>query len=310
MQRQRSTATSPTSQRECRRSPSPGAVQVDGTVQRQIAGLFVAAEHGTQKAQEHTQQRQLSCSSGPAAAAARSAQHNLTPLVGSDDEIAMLAAGARSERSRAASRTRAASSAGQDRGRSRFDRGIRAQLATRCPHASVKMKLFAGLPRHAPLHPITGWAPARFGSCRRPGGRDGFPELEELARAGAADPGGECVSTSAAAATVPCHRIARQASRPRNYSACNSPRLTRPADLMARRATGIRWCSRSKICIRADPTTLDVLHSMAERGRRSRLCSWSQRRTRGSSHPRASAPHHSAHFARAARSPAGAGDGR
>jgi class 3 adenylate cyclase len=68
----------------------PGAVLVTARVQRQVAGLFVAEERGTQSLKgvpEPTALFQLVRASG---GGRRSRQRNLTPLVGRDEEIAML----------------------------------------------------------------------------------------------------------------------------------------------------------------------------------------------------------------------------
>src|SRR5580658_6032404 len=68
----------------------PGAVLITARVQRQTAGLFVAEERGTHTLKgvpEPTALFRLVRASG---GGRRSAQRNLTPLVGRDDEIAML----------------------------------------------------------------------------------------------------------------------------------------------------------------------------------------------------------------------------
>ena len=68
----------------------PGAVLVTARVQRQVAGLFVAEERGTQTLKgvpEPTALFRLVRASG---GGRRSGQRNLTPLVGRDEEIAML----------------------------------------------------------------------------------------------------------------------------------------------------------------------------------------------------------------------------
>jgi len=68
----------------------PGAVLVTARVQRQVAGLFVAEERGTRPLKgvpEPTTLFRLVRASG---GGRRSGQRNLTPLVGRDDEMAML----------------------------------------------------------------------------------------------------------------------------------------------------------------------------------------------------------------------------
>jgi class 3 adenylate cyclase len=68
----------------------PGAVLVTSRVQRQVAGLFVAEDRGTHTLKgvpEPTALFRLVRASG---GGRRSGQRNLTPLVGRDDEMAML----------------------------------------------------------------------------------------------------------------------------------------------------------------------------------------------------------------------------
>ena len=68
----------------------PGAVLVTARVQRQVAGLFVAEDRGTHTLKgvpEPTPLYRLVRASG---GGRRSGQRNLTPLVGRDEEIAML----------------------------------------------------------------------------------------------------------------------------------------------------------------------------------------------------------------------------
>ena len=68
----------------------PGAVLITARVQRQVAGLFVAEERGTHVLKgvpEPTALFRLVRASG---GGRRSGQRNLTPLVGRDEEIAML----------------------------------------------------------------------------------------------------------------------------------------------------------------------------------------------------------------------------
>ena len=68
----------------------PGAVLVTARVQRQVAGLFVAEEHGTHTLRGVPEPTVLFKLVRVSGGGRRSAQRNLTPLVGRDDEMTML----------------------------------------------------------------------------------------------------------------------------------------------------------------------------------------------------------------------------
>ena len=68
----------------------PGAVLVTARVQRQVAGLFVAEERGTHNLKGVPEPMALFRLIRASGGGRRSGQRNLTPLVGRDDETAML----------------------------------------------------------------------------------------------------------------------------------------------------------------------------------------------------------------------------
>ena len=68
----------------------PGAVLVTARVQRQVAGLFVAEEHGTHMLKGVPEPSALFKLVRASGGGRRSEQRNLTPLVGRADEMAML----------------------------------------------------------------------------------------------------------------------------------------------------------------------------------------------------------------------------
>src|SRR5208282_3412807 len=68
----------------------PGAVLVTARVQRQVAGLFVAEERGTQTLKGVPEPVALFRLIRASGGGRRSGQRNLTPLIGRDDEMAML----------------------------------------------------------------------------------------------------------------------------------------------------------------------------------------------------------------------------
>jgi hypothetical protein len=68
----------------------PGGVLVTGQVQRQVAGLFVAEERGTHELKGVPEPIALFRLVRASGGGRRSGQRNLTPLVGRDEEMAML----------------------------------------------------------------------------------------------------------------------------------------------------------------------------------------------------------------------------
>ena len=68
----------------------PGAVLVTARVQRQIAGLFVAEERGTHALKGVPEPRALFRLVRASGGGRRLGQRKLTPLIGRDEEIAML----------------------------------------------------------------------------------------------------------------------------------------------------------------------------------------------------------------------------
>jgi class 3 adenylate cyclase/tetratricopeptide (TPR) repeat protein len=137
----------------------PGAVLVTTRVQRQIAGLFVAEDRGSHTlkgAPEPTALFRLVRASG---GGRRSVQRNPTPLVGRDDEMAMLMRRWQ----------RACRGDGQlilivgepGLGKSRLLEGFQARLAD-TPHTWVEWSA-SQLLQNTPLHPIIEWGRMRFG---------------------------------------------------------------------------------------------------------------------------------------------------
>jgi hypothetical protein len=68
----------------------PGTVLVTARVQRQVAGLFVAEERGPHTLKGVPEPTVLYCIVRASGGGRRSGQRQLTPLVGRDDEIALL----------------------------------------------------------------------------------------------------------------------------------------------------------------------------------------------------------------------------
>ena len=149
----------------------PSAVLVTARVQRQVAGLFVAEERGTHTLKgvpEPTVLFRLVRASG---GGRRSGQRQLTPLVGRDDEMAMLMR--RWERARQGDGQLVLIVGEPGIGKSRLIEEFHARLARHAAHLG-RMELLAAFAEHAAA------------SDRRMGP----PALRQRRRAGGAAPRG------------------------------------------------------------------------------------------------------------------------
>ena len=139
----------------------PGAVLVTARVQRQVAGLFVAEERGMHVLEgvpEPTPLFQLIRASG---GGRRSGQRNLTPLVGRDEELAMLIR--RWERARQGEGQLVLIVGEPGLGKSRLVEEFHLRLRE-TPHTWTEWTC-SQLPQNTPLHPIAEWGRQRFGSA-------------------------------------------------------------------------------------------------------------------------------------------------
>src|SRR5271166_3737663 len=139
----------------------PGAVLVTGSVQRQVAGLFVVEEKGAHElkgvAQPLSLYRVVRASGGGRRGGARA----LTPLVGREDELALLTR----------RWSRAIEGEGQfvqivgepGIGKSRLIEEFRSKLAE-TPHTWVEWAA-SQLLQNTPLHPLAEWGRLRFGGA-------------------------------------------------------------------------------------------------------------------------------------------------
>ena len=235
----------------------PGAVLVTARVQRQVAGLFVAEERGTQTLKgvpEPTALFRLVRASG---GGRRSGQRNLTPLIGRDDEMAMLLR--RWHRARAGDGQLVMIVGEPGLGKSRLIEEFHARLAD-TPHTWVEWSC-SQLLQNTPLHPIAEWGRARFGGADLPAERR-LAELESALAQVKLDP----------AETVPL--IAPLLDMP--LPAQRAPKLSgeelRRRQLAALTNWVIAGAKVQPVVLAfedlhwADPTTLDVLRGIAERG--------------------------------------------
>jgi class 3 adenylate cyclase len=235
----------------------PGAVLVTAGVQRQVAGLFVAEERGTQALKgvpEPTALFRLVRASG---GGRRSGQRNLTPLVGRDEEIAMLMR--RWERARQGEGQLALIVGEPGLGKSRLIEEFHFRLKE-MPHIWTEWTC-SQLLQNTPLHPIAEWGRQRFGGTDVPAERR-LADLENTLAQVKLDP------TENAPLLAPLLDIALPNERVSTLA---------PEELRRRQLAAVtNWIMASaktqplvlafEDLHWADPTTLDVLRSIAERG--------------------------------------------
>jgi class 3 adenylate cyclase/tetratricopeptide (TPR) repeat protein len=235
----------------------PGTVVVTARVQRQIAGLFVAEERGSHQlkgAPEPVTLFRLVRASG---GGRRSGQRRLTPLVGRDEEIAMLMR--RWERARQGDGQLVLMVGEPGIGKSRLVEEFHARLRD-TPHTWVEWSC-SQLLQNTPLHPIAEWGRQRFGGADLPAERQ-LSDLENTLALIKLDPA-ENVPLLAPLLDIPVPPerrpiLAPEELRRRQLAALTSLVMagarTQPAVLAVE---DVHW---------ADPTTLDVLRGIAERG--------------------------------------------
>ena len=235
----------------------PGAVLVTARVQRQVAGLFVAEECGTHTLKgvpEPTALFRLVRASG---GGRRSGQRNLTPLVGRDEEIAVLMR--RWERARQGEGQLVMIVGEPGLGKSRLIEEFHLRLKE-TPHTWSEWTC-SQLLQNTPLHPIAEWGRQRFGGADIPAERR-LADLENTLAQVKIDPV-ENASLLAPLLDIPLLRegvstLAPEELRRRQLAALTNwvmaSAKTQPLVLAFE---DLHW---------ADPTTLDVLRGIAERG--------------------------------------------
>ena len=235
----------------------PGTVLVTARVQRQVAGLFVAEERGTHTLKgvpEPTALFKLVRASG---GGRRSGQRQLTPLVGRDEEIAMLTR--RWERARQGDGQLVMIVGEPGLGKSRLIEEFHSRLAE-TPHTWVEWSC-SQLLQNTPLHPVAEWGRARFGGADVPTERR-LAELESALAQVKLDPA-ENASLLAPLLDIPL---------PQGRTPALAPEELRRRQLAALTNWVMAGAKVQPVVLAfedlhwADPTTLDVLRSIAERG--------------------------------------------
>ena len=137
----------------------PGSVLVTTNVQRQVAGLFVAEEQGGRELKGVSQPVQLFRIVRASGGGRRGGARALTPFVGREEELALLAR--RWERARAGDGQLALVVGEPGLGKSRLVEEFHTRLAE-TPHTWVEWSA-SQLLQNTPLHPIAEWGRLRFG---------------------------------------------------------------------------------------------------------------------------------------------------
>ena len=235
----------------------PGTVLVTATVQPQIAGLFVAEDRGAHDLKgvsaPVTLYRIVRASGGGRRGGARA----LTPLVGREEELELLSR--RWERARSGEGQLALVVGEPGIGKSRLIEEFRARLGE-TPHTWVEWSS-SQLLQNTPLHPLADWGRLRFGGADAPGGRP-LADLENTLRLIGLDPA-EYAPLVAPLVDVPL---------PEDRRAKFAPEELRRRQLAAMTAWVLAGARNQPVVLAfedlhwADPTSLDLLRALAERG--------------------------------------------
>ncbi len=235
----------------------PGTVVVTARVQRQIAGLFVAEERGSHELKGVPEPVTLFRLVRASGGGRRAGQRHLTPLVGRDEEIAMLMR--RWERARQGDGQLVLIVGEPGIGKSRLIEEFHARLRD-TPHTWVEWSC-SQLLQNTPLHPIAEWGRQRFGGADIPAERQ-LSDLENTLALIKLDPA-ENVPLLAPLLDIPVPPERRPILAPEELRRRQLAALTNWVMAGARAQPivltleDLHW---------ADPTTLDVLRGIAERG--------------------------------------------
>ena len=235
----------------------PGTVVVTARVQRQIAGLFVAEERGSHELKGVPEPVTLFRLVRASGGGRRAGQRHLTPLVGREEEIAMLMR--RWERARQGDGQLVLIVGEPGSGKSRLIEEFHARLRE-TPHTWVEWSC-SQLLQNTPLHPIAEWGRQRFGGADVP--------AEQRSRTWrtrwrwSSSTRRRMPPCSRRCSTFRCRRNARSALPPEELRRRQLAALTNWVMAGARAQPAVlavedlHW---------ADPTTLDLLRGIAERG--------------------------------------------
>jgi predicted ATPase/class 3 adenylate cyclase len=235
----------------------PGAVLVTARVQRQVAGLFVAEERGSHALKGVPEPVALFRLIRASGGGRRSGARNLTPLIGRDDETAMLTR--RWERARQGDGQLVMIVGEPGLGKSRLIEEFHGRLRD-TTHTWVEWSC-SQLLQNTPLHPIAEWGRQRFGGADVPAARR-IAELESSLAQVKLDP----------AENIPLLAPLLDIPLPPDRVPALAPEELRRRQLAALTNWMIAGAKVQPVVLAfedlhwADPTTLDVLRGIAERG--------------------------------------------
>jgi class 3 adenylate cyclase/predicted ATPase len=235
----------------------PGSVVVTARVQRQVAGLFVAEERGSHQLKGVPEPVTLFRLVRASGGGRRAGQRHLTPLVGRDEEIAMMLR--RWERARQGDGQLVLIVGEPGLGKSRLIEEFRLRLRD-TPHTWVEWTC-SQLLQNTPLHPVTEWGRQRFGAADVPA-EQRLADLENSLTQVKLDP----------AENVPLVAPLLDIPLPPEHTPTLTPEELRRRQLAAL-TTWVVASARVQPVVLAledahwsDPSTLDLLRGIAERG--------------------------------------------
>jgi len=235
----------------------PGAVVVTARVQRQVAGLFVAEERGTHELKGVPEPVTLFRLVRASGGGRRAGPRHLTPLVGREEEIAILMR--RWERARQGDGQLVLIVGEPGLGKSRLIEEFHTRLVD-TPHTWVEWNC-SQLLQNTALYPIAEWGRQRFGGTDVPA-EQRLADLENSLTQVKLDP------IENAPLLAPLLDIPLPMAR----ASTLAPEELRRRQLAALMAWVIAGARTQSVVLAledvhwADPTTLDVLRGIAERG--------------------------------------------
>ena len=258
----------------------PSTVVVTARVQRQIAGLFVAEERGSHELKGVPEPVTLFRLVRASGGGRRAGQRHLTPLIGREEEIAMLMR--RWERARQGDGQLVLIVGEPGIGKSRLIEEFHARLRD-TPHTWVEWSC-SQLLQNTPLHPVAEWGRQRFGGADVPA-EQRLADLESSLALVKLDPA-ENLPLLAPMLEFRCHRSARWRLPPEELRRRQLAALTDWAMASAQGSAGGVGLRGSALG-RSDDTR--VLRGIAERGAAGAACSFSSRPGPSSGRPGARA---------------------
>jgi class 3 adenylate cyclase/predicted ATPase len=239
----------------------PGSALITMNVQRQVAGLFVVEEQGTRELKGVAEPVQLFRVVRASGGGRRGGQRTLTPLVGRVEELDLL--GRRWERARNSEGQLALVVGEPGIGKSRLIEEFRARLGE-TPHTWVEWSS-SQLLQNTPLHPLAEWGRQRFGADASAERR--LADLENTLQLVGLDP------AEYAPLIAPIVDIALPPGRAANFP----PEEMRRKQLAAMTAWVLAGARSQPVALAfedlhwADPTSLDLMRALAERGHQAPL---------------------------------------